>query len=201
MNPPTATLAAGTAVTLGTAALIASTASYNLGAGILVGTAAGASVALVPGETGFRKIAGFLTGMVVAAGAYLLRAGALPDSALGAGIGIAAAFALITVISVATRGRSPLWASFAGIAAMAGAYETLHILDFAGLMANLPVAAAGVLLASAVGFTAASLFAPATGRAGASSPEAGGAEVADSDEISAIADLPATRDDREPVLV
>jgi len=63
MNPPTATLAAGTAVTLGTAALIASTASYNLGAGILVGTAAGASVALVPGETGFRKIAGFLTGM------------------------------------------------------------------------------------------------------------------------------------------
>ena len=100
MNPPTAALAAGTAVTLGTAALIASTASYNLGAGILVGTAAGASVALVPGETGFRKIAGFLTGMVVAAGAYVLRAGALPDSALGAGIGIAAAFALITVISV-----------------------------------------------------------------------------------------------------
>ena len=100
MNPPTATLAAGTAVTLGTAALIASTASYNLGAGILVGTAAGASVALVPGETGFRKIAGFLTGMVVAAGAYLLRAGALPDSALGAGIGIARSSPIPALVGV-----------------------------------------------------------------------------------------------------
>lgn len=154
--------AAGLAVTAGTAALIVSTSSYDLGAGVLVGTAAGASVALVPSETPGRKIAGFLTGMAVAAGAYLVRAGLLPDSSVGALIGIGMAFALVTVISVISNGRTPLWASFAGIAAMAGAYEMVHILDFAGLLANLPMAAAGVLLASAVGFTAASLFAPAT---------------------------------------
>lgn len=160
MNPRT-TAFAGLAVAAGSAALLASTSSVDLGAGVLVGTAAGASVALVPHETGARKIAGFLTGMAVAAGAYLLRAGMLPDSNAGAIIGIAATFLVITVISLITRGRTPMWASFAGVAAMAGAYEMLHILDFAGLMANLPMAAAGVLLASAVGFTAASLFVPA----------------------------------------
>ena len=154
------TAAAGLAVTAGTAALVASTSSYDLGAGVLVGTAAGASVALVPTETPGRKIAGFLTGMAVAAGAYLLRAGLLPDSSMGALIGMVVAFAAVTVISILSNGRTPLWASFAGIAAMAGAYEMLHILDFAGLAANLPLAATGVLLASAVGFTAASLFAP-----------------------------------------
>ena len=158
------TAAAGLAVTAGTAALVASASSYDLGAGVLVGTAAGASVALVPTETPGRKIAGFLTGMAVAAGAYLLRAGLLPDSSMGALIGMVVAFAAVTVISILSNGRTPLWASFAGvlvgIAAMAGAYEMLHILDFAGLAANLPLAATGVLLASAVGFTAASLFAP-----------------------------------------
>lgn len=159
------TAAAGLAVSAGTAALIVSTTSYDLGAGVLVGTAAGASVAMAPSETPSRKIAGFLTGMAVAAGAYVLRAGLLPDSSMGALIGIVAAFALVTLISVVSNGRSPLWASFAGIAAMAGAYEMIHILDFAGLLANLPQAAVGALLASAVGFTAASLFAPTGERA------------------------------------
>ena len=165
------TAAAGLAVTAGTGALILSTTSYDLGAGILVGAAAGASVALVPSESPGRKIAGFLTGMAVAAGGYLLRAGLLPDTALGALVGIAVAFALVTVIAVVSNGRTPLWASFAGIAAMAGAYEMLHILDFAALAANLPIAAVGVLLASAVGFTAASLFAP-TGDAKTEQPAA-----------------------------
>ncbi len=160
MNRST-TAIAGLAVTAGTAALLVSAASYDLGAGILVGAAAGSSVALVPGESGARKIAGFLTGMAVAAGAYVLRAGLLPDTTLGAVVGIAAAFLAVTLIAVLSNGRTPLWASFAGVAAMAGAYETLHILDFAGLLANLPGAGAGVLLASAVGFTAGSVVAPA----------------------------------------
>ncbi len=160
MNPRT-TAATGLIVTLAAAALIASTASFSLGAGLIVGIAAGASVALVPSETGPRKLAGFLTGILVAAGMYVLRAGLLPDAMIGTLVAIVGLFAVITVISLISAGRVPLWASFAGVAAMAGAYETLHILDFAALMTNLPIALVSVLLASAVGFTAGSLFAPA----------------------------------------
>lgn len=198
MNTRT-TAAAGLAVTAGAAALIATTASYDLGAAAAVGTAAGASVALVPGESGPRKIAGFVIGMAVAAGGYLLRAGMLPDSNLGALIGISVTFLAITLIAVISRGRAPLWAAFAGAATMAGAYEMLHILDFAGLLANLPIAAAGVLLASAVGFTAASLFAQTkpVEPARPAADVADDAAVADAD----VADAAAVADDREPVLV
>lgn len=164
MTPRMKTLAAGSAVTVGAVALIVATAAYDLGAALLVGLAAGAAVALVPGETGTRKIAGFLTGILATAAAYALRAGLLPDSTMGAVIGIGVLFALLTVIAVVTNGRTPLWASLAGVAAMAGAYETMHILDFAGFFANVPMAIAGVLLASAVGFTAASFFGPSAKR-------------------------------------
>lgn len=206
MNTRT-TAAAGLAVTAGAAALMATTASYDLGAAAAVGTAAGASVALVPGESGPRKIAGFVIGMAVAAGGYLLRAGMLPDSNLGTLIGISVTFLAITLIAVISRGRAPLWAAFAGAATMAGAYEMLHILDFAGLLANLPIAAAGVLLASAVGFTAASLFAPAAqakaveparpAHVAAEAADAAATEAADDVHTSASA----VADDREPVLV
>ena len=160
MSPRIKTLAAGSAVTVGAIALIIATAAYDLGAALLVGLAAGALVALVPGETGTRKIAGFVTGILVTAAAYGLRAGVLPDSTLGAVIGIGVLLALVTLIAVATNGRTPLWASLAGVTAMAGAYETTHIVDFAGFFSNIPMAIAGVLLASAVGFTAASLVGP-----------------------------------------
>jgi len=161
---PLTTALAGIAIALAAVALFVSTSAFALGAGLLVGIAAGAAVALVPGETGPRKIAGLVTGILVTAGAYVLRAGLLPDAMIGTIIGIVALVAIITVVALVTRNRAPLWASFAGVAAMAGAYETLHIQDFAGLMANLPVATATVLLASAVGFTAASFFAPAKTR-------------------------------------
>ena len=160
MTSRTSTFLAGIAVIIGAAALIFVAPAYDLGASLIVGLAAGAAVALAPAEKGARKIAGFLVGVVAAAAGYVLRAGLLPDSATGSMIGVSAVFLLITLVAVITRGRTPLWASFAGVAAMAGAYETVHLLDFAGLLVNLPIAVAGTLLASAVGFTAASLFTP-----------------------------------------
>lgn len=166
----TRTTAAGLAVAAGSAALIIATASYGLGAGLIVGIAAGAAVALVPAETGLRKIAGLLTGILVGAAGYALRAGILPDSAAGTLIGVTAVLLVLTLISLVSRGRVPLWTSLIGLAAIAGSYETLHILDFAGLFANLPVAAAATLLATAVGFTAAALFTPAAPLQGAGDP-------------------------------
>lgn len=195
------TTAAGLAVAAGSAALIIATASYGLGAGLVVGVAAGAAVALVPAETGLRKIAGLLTGILVGMAGYALRAGILPDSAGGTVVGVTAVLVVLTLISMLTRGRVPLWASLMGLAAIAGAYETLHIVDFAGLFANLPVAAAATLLATAVGFTAAAVFAPGASVPGASDPAEAELPADDASTADAgIADSPAEVTERQPVL-
>lgn len=193
------TTAAGLAVTAGAAALIVATASYGLGAGLLVGLAAGAAVGLVPAETGLRKIAGLLTGILVGIAGYALRAGILPDSVAGTLVGVTAVLLVLTLISLASRGRVPLWASLIGLAAIAGSYETLHIIDFAGLFANLPMAAAGTLLAAAVGFTAASLFAPSVPAQGSVEPVPAHDELADA-ELPVDETLVVTPE-REAVLV
>ena len=91
-----------------------------------------------------------------------------------------------------------LWGAF-GLAAIAGSYETLHIIDFAGLFANLPMAAAGTLLAAAVGFTAASLFAPSVPAQGSVEPVPAHDELADA-ELRVDETLVVTPE-REAVLV
>src|SRR5689334_21316153 len=74
------------------------------------GAAAGAVLGLVPDRMAAARLGGFLTGFLATWIGYALRAGVLPDIPMGRAIAAVAVVALITVVSVATANRLPMWA-------------------------------------------------------------------------------------------
>ena len=126
----------------------------------LVGVALGAVVALVPDRTPLMRLVGFLAGFGVAWVGYLLRAGVFPDSTGGRAVTVALVLGLCVAVAAAGMGRIPLWSTFIGAAAMAGAYEYTFAAAPPEVLTTSPSAATSLLLAAGVGFTAVSLFAP-----------------------------------------
>ena len=126
----------------------------------LLGVAIGAVVALVPDRSPLMRLVGFLAGLVVAWVGYLLRAGVLPDSAGGRAVTVALVLGLCVVIAAASMDRIPLWATFTGAAAMAGAYEYTFAAAPPEVVSTSMSTATSLLMTAALGFLLVSLLAP-----------------------------------------
>lgn len=118
----------------------------------LLGTAAGAVVALVPDRSPGERAGAFLLGLLAAWGGFALRAGVLPDVPLGRALSVVAVVALVTAVATATAGRLPLWAGFVGVATFAGAYTAAYVADPPAFATESVTALTSVLLAAAVAF-------------------------------------------------
>lgn len=126
----------------------------------LLGVALGAVVALVPDRTPVMRLVGFLAGFGVAWVGYLLRAGVFPDSAGGRAVTVALVLGLCVAVAAASMGRIPLWSTFLGAAAMAGAYEYTFAAAAPEVLTTSPSAATSLLLTAGVGFALVSLLDP-----------------------------------------
>ena len=154
-----------TGVALAVAAVLLALSGNLLGADLpkvtLLGVASGAVLGLVPDRSPGARAGAFLIGFLATWLGYALRAGFLPDS--GTGRAMAAAFVVlaVTFVAVATAARLPLWAGFVGIAAMAGAYETVFTATPTAFTSESMTALTTVSLATAFCFLV-SLFAAGT---------------------------------------
>ena len=135
----------------------------------LLGVALGGVLALVPNGSVLGRVSSFLVGVLSAWVGYALRAGVLPDIALGRAIAVVAVISLITVVAVASAGRLPLWSGLLGAAAMAGAYEATFAASPTSFVIDSTTAVTSALVAVSVGLLLGSLATPST-RAVASSP-------------------------------
>jgi hypothetical protein len=126
----------------------------------LLGVALGAVVALVPDRSPLMRLVGFLAGVGIAWVGYLLRAGVFPDSTGGRAVTVALVLGLCVVVAAASLGRIPLWATFTGAAAMAGAYEYTFAAAMPEVLTTSPSAATGLLMTAGVGFALVSLLTP-----------------------------------------
>ena len=118
----------------------------------LLGTAAGAVVALVPDRSAAERAGAFLLGLLAAWGGFALRAGLLPDVPVGRALSVVAVVALVTAVATATAGSLPLWAGLTGAVAFAGAYTADHVADPPAFATQSVTVLTSVLLAAAVGF-------------------------------------------------
>jgi hypothetical protein len=156
------TLVAGAVLTVASILLI--TLSAGLGLDIetvaLMGAGSGAVLALVPHRTASSRLVGFLIGFVASWFGYLVRAGFLPDTALGHALAVALVVVLCTVAVVVSRERLSLWSTLLGAAVLAGSYETTYIEAPSQVVSTSFSTSTSVLLAFALGFFAAALVAP-----------------------------------------
>jgi hypothetical protein len=123
------TAAVGSAVVTATAVLIAhgSVLGADLPKVALLGAAAGAVLALVPGRPGdsTARLGSFATGFAASlVGLWMLRS-FLPDVPVGRAISATAVLSLVVAASVATADRLPLWAGLLGVATFAGSFATV----------------------------------------------------------------------------
>jgi hypothetical protein len=126
----------------------------------LIGVAMGAVVALVPdGRPGLR-LTGFASGVLVTWIGYLVRAALLPDTVGGRAAATFLVLALCVAIAAATRGRVPVWSTFAGAATFFGAYEAAFVAAPPEVATTSLTALTAVALTGALGFLAASFVAP-----------------------------------------
>jgi len=126
----------------------------------LLGVALGAVVALVPDRSPLMRLVGFLAGVALAWVGYLLRAGVFPDSTGGRAVTVLLVLGLCVAVAAASMGRIPLWTTFLGAAAMAGAYEYTFAAAMPEVLTTSPSAATSLLMTAAVGFALVSLLAP-----------------------------------------
>jgi hypothetical protein len=148
------TCAGGAAVAVAAGVLTHSGAvlGAELATWALLGTAAGAVVALVPDRSAVERAAAFLLGLLAAWGGFALRAGVLPDVPLGRALSVVAALSLVAAVATATAGRLPLRAGLTGAAAFAGAYTAGYVADPPAFATESVTALTSVLLAAAIGF-------------------------------------------------
>jgi hypothetical protein len=126
----------------------------------LMGAGSGAVIALVPHRTPQARLIGFMVGFVASWLGYLLRAGALPDTAAGHSIAVALVVLVCTATAALSRNRVPLWSTLLGAAAMSGSYEATYLLAPSQVLSTSVSSSTSVLLAVALGFFAAALVAP-----------------------------------------
>ncbi|MGC4112486.1 MAG: hypothetical protein QM747_19105 [Nocardioides sp.] len=157
-----ATLLSGAVLTV--ASILVIVLSAGLGLDVesvaLMGAGSGAVVALVPGRSPQLRLAGFLIGFAFSWLGYLVRAGFLPDTALGHAIAVAVVVALCSVVAAVSRERLSLWTQLLGAAVLAGSYETTYIEAPSQVLRTSVSTSTSVLVAVAFGFFAAALVAP-----------------------------------------
>src|SRR5438552_14578923 len=124
----------------------------------LFGLAIGVVLAALPGGTPITRVVGFLFGFAVAWVGYALRAGFLPDAAIGRAIGAVIVVIVLTTVAALLRSRVLFACEFLGAAALAGAYETTFNSFPTEFLSQSVVAATTILLASALGFLATTLL-------------------------------------------
>lgn len=140
--------------------LLSDLLDLKLESAALLGVALGAVVALVPDRSPLMRLLGFLAGFLVAWLGYVLRAGVFPDSTGGRAVTVALVLGLCVAVVAAGLGRIPLWATFTGAAAMAGAYEYTFAAAPPEVMTTSLSTATSLLMTTAVGFVLVSLLAP-----------------------------------------
>ena len=141
--------------------LVSSAFGLDLESVALLGAALGAVVALVPDRTPGIRLAGFAAGFLAAWLGFLLRAGALPDTAGGRAVAVGVVVLLCVGVSAASVGRIPLWSTLLGTAALSGAYEFTYAAAPPEVLSTSMSTATTLLLNVGVGFLAAALVAPA----------------------------------------
>jgi hypothetical protein len=144
--------------------LISAALDLDLESVALLGAALGAFVALVPDRSAWERVAGFAAGFVIGFLGYVLRVTSLPDSAGGRAVAVGVVVLLCVGVAAATLGRVPLWAVLLGAASVAGAYEFTYTEAPSQLPTTAVSTATTLLFNVAVGFAAAAVFAPVTGR-------------------------------------
>jgi hypothetical protein len=151
-SPRPQILVAGSALALAAGVLIDQ--GSHLGADLprtaLLGVALGAVVGLVPDRTVTARTGGFVTGLLAAWVGYALRAGFLPDIAMGRAIAAVTVIGVVTAVATATAGRVPLWSGLLGAGAMAGAYEAAFAATPTSFVTDSMTAVTTTLLASAL---------------------------------------------------
>ena len=118
----------------------------------MLGVACGAVLGLVPDRSPGARAGAFVCGLIATWVGYALRAGFLPDTSTGRALAAVIVIALITVIAVLSANRVPMWAAFVGVAAMAGAYETVFTTTPTAFTSESMTAVTTALLATAFCF-------------------------------------------------
>jgi hypothetical protein len=162
------TIVAGVVLALAVAVvvLLSSALHLDLESAALLGGALGAVVALVPDRSPLGRLLGFAGGFVIVWISYALRAAVLPDTAAGQAVAIGLVVLLCVALTVATRGRLPMWSTLLGAAALTGAYEYTYVAAPPEMASTSLIAATALLFNVAIGFLVVALVAPSdqTGR-------------------------------------
>ena len=126
----------------------------------LLGAAMGAVVGLVPDRTASVRMGGFIGGFAFAWIGYFVRAALLPDTTAGRAVAVAVTLLLCLGLTLALRGRLPLWAVLLGAGTFAGAYEFTYAAAPPEILDTSVSTATTVLLTSAIGFLSVAWFGP-----------------------------------------
>ncbi len=138
--------------------LLSSWLDLELESTALLGISMGAVLALVPGVSAGRRIAGFVVGVAVSVIAYFVRAGYTPDSVGGRTVYIVLAVFLCAALAALSVGRLPLWTILLGAGAFAGAFESTYAAAPPRVVDNSVGGITTLLMCVAIGFLAASVI-------------------------------------------
>ncbi|TDE07408.1 hypothetical protein [Jiangella asiatica] len=120
----------------------------------LLGAALGGAAGVVPDRSPLERVAGLLSGAVLAWIGYALRAAWLPDTSAGRGVAAMLVVLACLLVAFLTSGRLPLWSLLIGAAAVVGAYEVPYTAAPPEFAQTSPTSLTTVLLAAAFGFLA-----------------------------------------------
>jgi uncharacterized protein YacL len=140
--------------------LISGALDLELESVALLGAAMGAVVGLVPDRTALVRMSGFVGGFVFAWIGYFVRAALLPDTTAGRAVAVAVTLLLCLGLTLALRGRLPLWAVLLGTGTFAGAYELTYSAAPPEILDTSVSTATTVLLMAAIGFLSVAWFGP-----------------------------------------
>jgi hypothetical protein len=190
------TLVAGVVLAVAATLVVLISAALDLGleSVALLGAALGAVVALVPDRSALERVLGFVAGFVIGFLGYVLRVASLPDTAGGRAVAVAIVVLLCVAVAAGSLGRVPLWSVLLGAASVAGAYEFTYTEAPSQLPTTAVSTATTLLFNVAVGFAAASVFAPVGGRGGhaaghTAAPATGGDDHDDHDDSASLDDM------------
>jgi hypothetical protein len=162
------TIFAGLGLALAAALVMGLSAFFDLEleSVVLLGTALGAVVALVPDRTPLFRFLGFAAGFVATWLCFIVRAALLPDTDGGLAVFVALVLLLCVGVFAVSVGHLPLWSTLLGAAAMAGGYEYTYAAAPPEVASTSVSAATSLLFCIAVGYLVAATVAPTAGQAG-----------------------------------
>jgi hypothetical protein len=140
--------------------LISGALGLELESVALLGAAMGAVVGLVPDRSAGMRLAAFVGGFVFAWIGYFVRAALLPDTTAGRAVAVAVTLLLCLGLTLALRGRLPLWGVLLGAGTFAGAYEFTYAAAPPEILDTSVSTATTLLLTAAIGFVSVAWFGP-----------------------------------------